>query len=361
MSIAKRKILVIGAGVIGAAAAFELAARGAQVQMIDAGRARATDASFGWINASFFQTPEYLALRVAGIEAYRRLAGRLPELPVSWCGSLAWEFGGTELEAQYAALSAAGHPCRLLTGDEIAPLEPDLGTVPERAIHFTSEAAAEPSALARTLLKASGAQLLSGVQVTGFCQSDEQVTGVTTNAGRFDADCVIVAAGTGSAALLSEVGVALRLLTRPALVLHTEPVKLRLRHILATDFGEVRQLPSGALTTPAVIGHQSDSAEAVAHPEQAASVSMTRLRALFPDAELRLREMQLAYRPVPQDGFPAVGQVLPGLYTAVMHSGITLAAVMGDFIAREVLDQERIAQLGSYRPQRFAQERFAQG
>ena len=47
----------------------------------------------------------------------------------------------------------------------------------------------------------------------------------------------------------------------------------------------------------------------------------------------------LAYRPVPQDGLPVVGQTsVNGLYTAVMHSGVTLAPIIAEILSAEVCD-----------------------
>jgi glycine/D-amino acid oxidase-like deaminating enzyme len=116
-------------------------------------------------------------------------------------------------------------------------------------------------------------------------------------------------------------------------------------------------LPNGALMTPAAIGHQGDSAADLdAHPDVAAERSMTRLRALFPEADLQLGAMHLAHRPIPKDGFPAVGEVAPGLYAATLHSGITLAALMGELIGQEILhgvSDDTARWLAPYRPARF--------
>jgi glycine/D-amino acid oxidase-like deaminating enzyme len=55
-------------------------------------------------------------------------------------------------------------------------------------------------------------------------------------------------------------------------------------------------------------------------------------------------------RPIPKDGFPAVERAagIPGLYTAVMHSGITLAPVIGHFVADELLTGRRESLLEPY-------------
>ena len=65
----------------------------------------------------------------------------------------------------------------------------------------------------------------------------------------------------------------------------------------------------------------------------------------------------LGYRPMPSDGFPIIGRAagVDGLYVAVMHSGITLAPVVGLFAAEEVLDGRRDPLLAPYGLSRFAQ------
>ena len=65
----------------------------------------------------------------------------------------------------------------------------------------------------------------------------------------------------------------------------------------------------------------------------------------------------LGHRPMPVDGFPAVGRVpgIAGLYVAVMHSGITLAPAVGRFVAEEILAGRRASLLAPYGLERFTQ------
>lgn len=357
-----QKVVVVGAGIIGAVAAFHLAEQGAEVLVVDAGGVNATQTSFGWINASFYQNPQYFALRAEGIAAYRRLEERV-ETGVSWSGGLCWEFEGAAFDTQMQDLSRAGYACEVMERDAIARLEPDLGVVPDRAILFANEAAVDASALASRLLSHRNIQVARGFAVRGFVTRDGKVCGVHTLDGTFEGDQVLVAAGVGTQSLLADFGFDLPLLHRPALVVRTEPVDVRLSHVLATDFGEVRQLGNGALLTPAAIGHQSDVSEALPdEPEVVAARTIERLSALFGKRRIVLSEMQLAHRPVPRDGFPAVGAVWPGLYAAVMHSGVTLAAIMGELIAQEMLGgetSETTGWLSPFRPERFAQKTAA--
>lgn len=65
---------------------------------------------------------------------------------------------------------------------------------------------------------------------------------------------------------------------------------------------------------------------------------------------------QVGYRPWPQDGYPAVGSCAaagcPNLYSAVMHSGMTLGPYLGRLLADEVVSGREVheAVLGPYRP-----------
>lgn len=356
---ADRRVIVIGAGILGAAIAFRLVRSGAQVTVVEGGGARATDASFGWINASFYHDADHFHLRAEGIAAYRRLAMDL-DLPIAWQGCLCWENSGAALDAQRDDLIALGYAVEEIDAARFADLEPAVADPPDRALLFGSEAAAESAELARALIRAAeglGVRRISGVRVTGWVEDGARITGVATTAGQLMADEVVLAAGTGSAALMALADAPLPMLDRPALMLRTAPVSPVLRHVLVSAIGEVRQRPDGCLIMPTTIGHQGDTSQALTDTApRAADLALSRLRGVLPDVPLDWVEVTLAHRPVPPDGLPAVGLVRPGLYLAVMHSGLTLGAIAGELAAREVLEgpSNATAQLLTpYRPDRF--------
>ena len=358
-----RKVVVVGAGIIGASAAYQLQKSGAEVTVLDAGLAQATQASFGWINASFFENADYHRLRVAGMAAHRDLCREL-SLPVAWSGCLSWDQTGAEFDAQRDALRDAGYAFEEIDADRFAQLEPYVATPPERALLFAQEGAAESGALAAALLAAAvalGARVIQGVAVRGFAHAGGRVAGVQSTAGLIAADEVVLAVGTATEGLLQEVDVSLPMLKRPALVLKTRPVAPVLTHVLASEIGEVRQLPCGSLLMPAAIGHQGDAAADLSAPaSEMADDALARLQAMLRDVPVTWSHATVAYRPMPEDGMPAVGAVTEGLYVAVMHSGITLGAVMGQQIAAEVLNgpsNETADLLAAYRPDRFTQAR----
>jgi glycine/D-amino acid oxidase-like deaminating enzyme len=86
----KLRVVVAGAGIIGASVAWHLAKAGAEVTVIDreGPATHASRGSFAWINATWSKQPRaYHALNQAGVAGWRRLQPEL-KLPVRWGGSL---------------------------------------------------------------------------------------------------------------------------------------------------------------------------------------------------------------------------------------------------------------------------------
>lgn len=351
------RITIVGAGVIGAAIAFYLSRAGASVTVIDAAMpaSGASGRSFGWINASFFISPDHYRLRLTAIAAHHQLAVDLGPTGSQWPGAISWEQKGDELEATACQLEEMGYPLRRLTGAEVARLEPALSNPPQEALLFPNEGAVDLADLTVRLLEGAsrhGAQLCLGVPVTGLRPGGE----VLTAQGTIKADRVILAAGTACTGLLAGLGISLPMLPRPALILRTRPVAPVMRHILVTPDHEIRQDRAGRIILPTSANHQQDdSTEITELPPLVADAALARLTALFPGYDIAWEQVTLAQRPVPGDGLPAVGETgVEGLYLAVMHSGATLAALIGQLVAAEVLGGSPSPILEPYRPARFA-------
>ena len=65
--------------------------------------------------------------------------------------------------------------------------------------------------------------------------------------------------------------------------------------------------------------------------------------------------IKIGTRPVPIDGFPVVGNIEghKGVFVAVMHSGVTLAPLIGQLLASEMLKSSKSPLLETFRPSRF--------
>ncbi|MEY1555652.1 NAD(P)/FAD-dependent oxidoreductase [Yoonia sp. R2331] len=348
-----KDIVIVGAGLIGAALAYRLSAAGAKVTIVDmAGPAAgASGTSFGWINASFYKDAEHYRLRAAGIAAHQRLHQILTTGAYTWQPALWYEEQGDALTKMADDLRALDYPVSQFDQAQIADLEPNI-VAPDAGLCFAAEGVVDAAALTRDLFaaaQANGARAVLGVTVQAVHRTAGKVTGVTTHQGVIHADQVVVAAGTGAADLIG-----LPMLTRPGLLMKTNALPPVLAHILVSPAGEVKQDAEGRLVMPTAIGHQADDSTQLAQtPVLAADAALARLQAMIPQHDLCWTEVALAYRPVPQDGLPVIGAVEPGLYACVMHSGVTLAAISAEYATQELLHGDMVNALGPYRPTRF--------
>jgi len=354
-------VLVVGAGLIGAGVARALARGGARVTVVEGGvpAALASGRSFGWINASFYLNEDHFRLRLAGMAAHRRLEAALPGTGHRWSGCYWWEDQGAGFDRMAAELTRLGYAVEEVSGRWLAGFEPALALVPERALWFPDEGAVDPAHLARVLLAdaaAAGAVVLTGCPVLGLVRRGDAVAGVRTAQGDIAADRVVLATGVATAGLLAAEGVAFPMLRRPGAMVRTQALPPVLSAILASDGPEVRQEASGHILCPTSAAHQGDTAEVIATPPaELAAATIARLRAMFPDLDLRLHSLMMADRPVPGDGLPAVGPVpgLAGLWMAVLHSGVTLGALVAEGLAAEMLEGRVLPEWAPFRPDRL--------
>ncbi|OUC08262.1 hypothetical protein RY27_10005, partial [Litorilinea aerophila] len=68
-----------------------------------------------------------------------------------------------------------------------------------------------------------------------------------------------------------------------------------------------------------------------------------------------IQEVRRGRRPIPEDGLPILGftQAVANLYLAAMHSGVTLAALVGELAALEIATGRPVDLLAPYRLERF--------
>ncbi|WP_298835580.1 FAD-binding oxidoreductase [uncultured Roseobacter sp.] len=356
------KVIVVGAGILGAVTAWNLAAAGVAVTIIEAGQPAggASGASFGWINASFYSDEDHFRLRAASIGAHHRLAEALGSRAVQWQGCLCWEEQGEAFDAQRDALRALGYAVRELDARAFAAFEPSVRP-PERALLFADEGAVDLAVLTQDALNAAcslGARIIAGVPVTALAQTNGRITGVEWAGGTIEADRVVLATGTATPRLLASVDVPLKMPDRPGLIMRTTPQPPLLSHILVSPGQELRQQPDGRLLAPTAASHQGDNSTDVRElPSDLAQRAANRVGALI-GQKVDWQDVTLAWRPVPEDGLPVIGRCGPeGLYVTTMHSGATLAPLVGELAAAEVMDRPLgngdAALLAPYRPQRF--------
>lgn len=395
------RVAVIGAGVVGVATAYYLARDGHAVTVIDRGAAPAQGCSHAnaglvsghtaspwtapgipstvlttfWRSDAAYKVRPRLdpamavwaarffancsRRRVAAIKApLRRLAAHSVELlhEVRTRESLDYDAGGagimylhdTPKALDRATAAAQGDPDprthpRRLSWDDACALEPCLAqsqTSFAGALHYhqdeTGDARLFTEALARAATEA-GATIRLDTTVRAIAIDGARVRGVTTDAGDIEVDAVVLAAGTGSAALAAPFGIRLPIY----------PVKGYSVTVTARDPGA---LPTHALQnagrkiTTTTMGNRlriAGTAELAGHD---ARLDRRRADALLAAAQQLLPELAWdelpAYwaglRPLTPDCLPILGATeIDGLWLNTGHGshGWTLACGSGRVVA----------------------------
>ena len=351
-------VLIAGAGIIGASIAWHLVRAGAHVTVTDASEPGgvATRHSWAWINASWGNPEPYFRLRVRAMDEWHRLEQEVSGVRVAWVGGLSWELPPEQLKTFEAGHAAWGYDIRRVERADVRRIEPHLADPPEFALHARSEGAVEPLAATQALLAAAqalGATVIANNPVRSLNLRGGHVTGVETSAGSLDVDEVVVASGVGTANLVATAGVTLPVTASPALLVRTQPHAKRLNGLVMSPVMQLRQTPEGRLVAAvsfADAGADADGTEAAAAVFDAMRAMIISAASLSPESHV------IGRRPIPKDGFPAVGRAVgvTGLYVAVMHSGITLAPAIGRFVADEILTGRRDSLIEPYGLERFS-------
>ncbi|MCX5232401.1 FAD-dependent oxidoreductase [Streptomyces sp. NPDC006553] len=372
-------VIVIGAGVVGAACAHYAALAGLSVTVVDRGYVAGgtTGAGEGNLLVSDKEPGPELELALLSTTLWTELADRLPPaVEYEAKGGLVVASGETGLRAlrEFAARQEkAGVVAHEVPGDRLHDLEPHLAPGLTGGFHYPQDAQVMPAHAAAQLLRAAGdrVRLALGEEVTGLLTgAGGAVRGVRTATRELHAPYVVNAAGTWGGALADLAGVHLPVLPRRGFVLVTEPLPRIVRHkVYAADYVADVASGSAALQTSAVVEGTpagpvliGASRERVGFDRTLSTEVLRRLAggatALFPVlGTVRAIRTYLGFRPYLPDHLPAIGPDprVPGLLHACGHegAGIGLAPVTGQIVAACMTGAEPPLDLHPFRPERF--------
>ena len=356
----KPKIIVIGSGIVGASIAMSCLNLGADVVVLERDNlgGSASSKSFGWINASFAESTDYFKLRNAAVDKFRNLRKEINlNNYVQWQGTLWWEDSGQELERQFNTLVDRGYNAKILNKNEIKRLEPNLQDIPKEAIFTSLEGAAEADKVALEMLKnfsKKGGKVLSGCTVLGLKFKKACISAVQTNIGEMQCDMVAIATGAATQNGLEGFEWRLPMQNKKGLIVQTAPLPQLINHVLMTNDVHFKQNTDGSFTAGEI--YSGDLKKGVVPLDLAYDVLSRISKKLNSSENLTPTNIKIGTRPVPIDGFPVVGEIegYKGAFIAVMHSGVTLAPLVGELLASEMLQATKSSLLNSFRPIRFS-------
>ncbi|MCG7209198.1 NAD(P)/FAD-dependent oxidoreductase [Streptomyces arenae] len=373
-------VVIVGAGMVGAACALYASRAGLDVIVVDRGPVAGgtTGAGEGNLLVSDKEPGPELELALLSARLWTELADDLGDL-------IEYEAkGGVVVAAAPAELAAldrfaagqrgAGVRAEAVDADRLRDLEPYLAPGLAGGVHYPQDAQVMPTLAAAHLLRVSGARLSTGRTVTGVLRgADGAVRGVRTDRGDLHAPAVVNAAGTWGGELAALAGVRLPVLPRRGFVLVTEPLPRRVRHkVYAADYVADVASDSAALgTSPVVEGTAAGPVLIGASRERVGfdrSFALPVVRALAAGAtrlfpflsDVRAVRAYLGFRPYLPDHLPAIGPDprVPGLFHACGHegAGIGLATGTGLLIARVLSGKAPELDLAPFAPERFTEE-----
>lgn len=374
-------VLVIGAGVIGAATAYFAAQRGLTVTVLDKG-----------LPASGTSSACEGNILVSDKELGPELELTRYSLGV-WHGDLAehkrlWEFeskGGIIVASRESSLASLNRvmAAQARYGVVVEKLDPDTLRIAEPNItpdalggaSYPEDCQVQPMLVAAHLVRLAtdaGARFVANTPVNGFLRSGDRITGVRTPRGDFSAGAVVNCTGTWAGELAALAGVNVPVLPRRGFVMVTEPLPPMVHHkVYAAEYiDNVGSSDAGLQASPVVEGTPSGTILIGSTRERVGfdrTVSTNALRllagnavALFPFlGHVKAIRHYHGFRPYCPDHLPVIGhdERAPGLWHAAGHegAGIGLSAGTGKLLAQALSGQAPDLDLSPFAPARFGE------
>ncbi|MFE3325475.1 NAD(P)/FAD-dependent oxidoreductase [Streptomyces sp. NPDC059176] len=373
-------VVIVGAGVVGAACAYYASRAGLAVAVVDRGPVAGgtTGAGEGNLLVSDKEAGPELDLALLSTRLWRELAHVLPQQteyePKGGLVVAPDETSLTALRGFAEAQRKAGVEAHEVTADRIHDLEPHLAHGLSGGFHYPQDAQVQPAQAAARLLAAarsSGAVVRLGEEVSAILGGPGgRVRGVRTPRGRLLAPAVVNAAGAWGGELARLAGTELPVLPRRGFVLVTEPLPRVVRHkVYAADYiADVASGSAALQSSPVVEGTPAGpvligaTRERVGFDRSLSVEALHRLArqavALFPVlAEVRVMRAYHGFRPYLPDHLPAIGPDprVPGLFHACGHegAGIGLAPATGLLVTCALTGGQPALDPRPFKPERF--------
>ncbi|MEU4525242.1 FAD-dependent oxidoreductase [Amycolatopsis sp. NPDC024027] len=365
----RTRVVVIGAGIIGAACARELALAGFDVLVLDRGRPAGGTTSHGEGNLLVSDKAPGAELALAQLSARLwpqvlaeiadddpRAAAATELDPKGGIVVATTEAGAGALLAFAEAQAAAGVRTERLDAADVAAAEPALTRELTAAVRYPEDAQVQPAAAALALLGSAlrhGARLRTEAEVTGAQVRGGRITGVHVAGEVVEADVVVNAAGPWAGACSARLEAPIAVRPRRGEVLVTTPMPGVVRHkVYDADYVGAVGTDSGELQTSAVVESTRGGTVLIGssrrrvgfddtiRPHVLGAIAAKAVR-LFPAlADAAVMRAYGGFRPYVDDHLPVLGEDprLGNLWHATGHEGAGIGLSVGTArLLRELL------------------------
>lgn len=371
-----KHVAVIGGGIVGASIAYHLAKEGLKVTLLERNNicTRASRGTFAWINATWAKQPRhYHAFNQEGLTGWKRVQTDL-DIPIRWTGSLEW-FASAERQLKLAKQIEEqikwGEPAEMLGRNRFTELEPQLDFGPVDLVAYSPNDGAVNPVLATSKFiyaaKSMGAIIKPNCPVIGVETLSNGRSKLITPKGDIFVDKYVVATGADPMATKQLAGITIPQRSTPGVIVVTKSHKRLINRIIVAPGVHIHQRDDGCI----VLGEQDGAPQTEAHNQRLAhrpnlfpSDDFAQQHAwrilgiaeqYAPDiGEVEVDNVYIGWRPLPLDGHPVLGThpETPNAYLAIMHSGVSLAPIVGELAAKEIASGISSESLSEYRPTR---------
>ena len=373
-AVLKEKITIIGGGIIGLSIGYQLSKAGIEITLIEKDflGAHASGSSFSWINASYDKKPlSYNYLARLGITSYHQLQEEL-NLDIKWGGSLEWfktKKSSDQLRDQVRLLQnyQDALAIQIINHDQASKLESFVNFKNSQTIAYSiHEGAMNTLSTINKLsegIKNNGGKVIYPVEFKKLEYRGNNLESIKTSDGEIKTNQVIFACGINTDNILSS---KMMSPSTPGIILTTKPQRPLINRIIVAPGIHIHQQNDGRI----IIGEQGGAG--MLHEERLIKKPryfpnhdyekkhqnriLKTVKEIIPKLnDLEVERTTIGWRPLPKDGKPIIGPIkeLPGVYLAVMHSGISLAAIIGTLVKEEILEARTNKLLEDFRPSRF--------
>ncbi|WP_312243153.1 FAD-binding oxidoreductase [Pantoea sp.] len=364
-----KTVVVVGGGVLGVSTALHLAKLGATVTLVTEAElcSGASGRSLSWLNSAGERSLEYHALRMAGVDRYRTLFAQDPTRDwLRFDGGLFWpddDVAGTH--ARHAYEKAHGYDSQLIDPQNVAAADAQVNAqaMAETAIFNPGEGWVSLPHLIAFLaqqLRALAVKIVEHAGKASVLTEGQRACGIRSEkAGDFRADAVLVACGPWTPDVVAPLGVDIPNGSPVSMLVTSKPGAHGLKVVMNTPRAAVRPNPGSTLA----VDHDWYEKDIVGQPDGSYAIAESVVQTLMQEAgklladdqPLEAQSWKLGLKPIPGDGNPVLGELekVPGCFVAFTHSGATLALIVGELLAGEIVSGEKHPMLATFRAERF--------